>query len=394
VYSGQEKIKLHIVDSILKIGADEWDRCLLETPGGEDHPFLSHRHLSVLERCGAIHNRHWKPQLITVRDADSQLLAAVPLFAKGSSFADFMEERNWASQLRQAKGQYYPKLLVTSPYAPVTGPRLLIRKAAPPELAARLVNLLMHLPRDNASSGIHATFVNENDLGWLKAAGFHLRPGIQIQWENQNYRNFEDFLGSLTSSYRSMIRTERRRVAISGITIESLSGGDIRDEHMDTFSRFYRMTFKKNNRIPHLPPDYFFMLKENMAHDILLVMARDGRKWIGGTLNFVGRHTIFVRSWGGDEGHPLLYFEVTHYQAMDHAIRLGLHRIDGGLGGVFKLKRGYRPVASWSAHHFADPRFNQDIGNQLATERQLSDAVLHTLTDKMPYRRAIARPAP
>ncbi len=52
---------------------------------------------------------------------------------------------------------------------------------------------------------------------------------------------------------------------------------------------------------------------------------------------------------------PFLHFELCYYQAIEHAIRLGLPRVEAGAQGQHKIARGYLPTAVYSAHYIADP---------------------------------------
>ena len=77
---------------------------------------------------------------------------------------------------------------------------------------------------------------------------------------------------------------------------------------------------------------------------------------IAGALNLIGDDALYGRNWGAIEDHPCLHFELCYYQAIDFAISRGLKRVEAGAQGEHKLARGYEPVATFSAHEFADPR--------------------------------------
>lgn len=381
-----DRLSIGIVHNISSIGETEWDACLLDTPGGDDHPFLRHRYLDLLERSGAIDGQVWQARYLTVRNGAGALVAAVPLFLKTGSFADFIYEAPWVQALENAGGRYYPRLVVAAPFAPVSGPRLLMRRGAPPELPMMVVRLMTDIAGRNGFSGVHATFVNVSDLAVFNAAGWHTRTANLFHWHNRGYADFDDFLATLTCRKRGMIRKERQRIAESGIDIHVLTGADLREEHMDAFARLYPRTFAKNNIVPHLPRDFFLMLGERMADDILLVMAREGGRWVGATLNFLGRRTLYCRSWGGDSNQSLLHFEVTNYRGMDYVIRHGLTTLDGGIGGMFKVKRGYQPVPVWSAHHFSNPALHAAVGRSLETERVGVERQMVEIAKQGPYR--------
>ncbi|MBP7339365.1 GNAT family N-acetyltransferase [Niveispirillum sp.] len=380
------ELTVEISGRISRIGAAEWDACLLDTPGGDDHPFLRHAYLSVLEECGAIDGQVWKASYLTARDLAGTLVAAIPVFLKSNPFGDFVEEGAWVDALHRTGGHYYPKLQICAPFAPVGGPRILLRRGAPPDIAARLIDLMTRTARKDGLSGIHATFVNEADLSRFTQAGWHVRTDTQFHWQNRDYRNFDDFLATLTCDKRGMIRRERRQVGQNGVDIHVLTGADLRPEHMDVFAGFYRSTFLKKQTLPHLPREFFLLLGERMADDLVLVMARQGGRWVGGTLNFRGRRTLFCRSWGGVDDLPFLYFEVTNYRAIDCAIDRGLCAVDGGMGGHYKLKRGYQPVPVWSAHHMTDPAMDDAVARFLINERAVVARDRLVLAGQGPYR--------
>ena len=85
----------------------------------------------------------------------------------------------------------------------------------------------------------------------------------------------------------------------------------------------------------------------------LLIMAKRDGRYIAGALNFIGGNTLFGRNWGCIEDHPFLHFEVCYYQAIDFAIKRGLHCVEAGAQGAHKLARGYAPKRTHSAHHIA-----------------------------------------
>ena len=66
---------------------------------------------------------------------------------------------------------------------------------------------------------------------------------------------------------------------------------------------------------------------------------------------------------------PFLHFELCYYQAIEHAIRLGLSRVEAGAQGQHKIARGYLPEAVFSAHWIADPALCAPVARYLDQER-------------------------
>jgi predicted N-acyltransferase len=64
-----------------------------------------------------------------------------------------------------------------------------------------------------------------------------------------------------------------------------------------------------------------------------------------------------------------LHFELCYYQAIEHAIRLGLPRVEAGAQGQHKIARGYLPAPVYSAHFIADPALRGPVARYLEQER-------------------------
>lgn len=388
---GQEldKLSIDLVDDIRTIPASDWDACLLDTPGGADNPFLRHAFLAALESSGSVGgDTGWDPRHVAVRGADGGLLAVAPLYVKYHSYGEYVFDHGWANALDQAGGHYYPKLQSAVPFTPVTGPRLLVRATAPPGIHGAITATLSGLTRRNDLSGAHVTFPCQADHDRLVEAGWLSRIGTQYHWDNQGYRSFDDFLAAFSSRKRKMVRKERQTVADSGLTLFTLTGADIRDEHWDAFDLLYRTTSDRKWGSPYLTRDFFFQLGQDMADRVVLVMARDGTRWVGGALNMLGKTTLFGRNWGGSEAYPFLHFEACYYRAIDFAIAHGLTRVEAGAQGEHKIQRGYLPVKTYSAHYIAHRGLRHAVTDFLLKERAAMEAHMTELMAESPYRQA------
>lgn len=383
-----ENIAIDLVDDIRTIAASDWDACLLDTPGGGDNPFLRHAFLAALERSGSVGgDTGWDPRHIMVRDAAGRLLGVAPLYVKYHSYGEYVFDHGWADALDRAGGRYYPKLQCSVPFTPVTGPRLLVRGDAPAGIHDTLIATLSGLARRNDLSGTHVTFPTQADHERLVAAGWLSRIGTQYHWDNRDYRDFDDFLAEFSSRKRKMVRKERQAVADSGLELRTLTGGDIREEHWDAFDRLYRSTSDRKWGSPYLTREFFFHLGEVMADRVVLVMARDGARWVGGALNLLGQSTLYGRNWGGAGEYPFLHFEACYYRAIDFAIEHGLSKVEAGAQGEHKIQRGYLPVKTFSAHYIAHRGLRRAVADFLAGERAAMDEHIAGLMVESPYRR-------
>ncbi|MFO1072207.1 MAG: peptidogalycan biosysnthesis protein [Geminicoccaceae bacterium] len=187
-----------------EVAAQDWDR-LVE----DGNPFVRHGFLHALEaRLGRCQDR----------------LAALPSRGRGGQGAG-----GGGAALRQepflrrvcstmpgrclwrAGGRYYPKLQLAVPFTPVPGPRLLARDAASREgLVAALGG------RDRAPGRLLAArHLLHRGRGAvpLEGHGFLIRHGVQYHWRNQGYASFADWLASLKSARRKMIKRSASRCA-------------------------------------------------------------------------------------------------------------------------------------------------------------------------------------
>jgi len=351
-----------IADSVSSLPADQWDA--LNT---DENPFTCHAFLSALEESESVGGTSgWLPVPIVMEDNAGNLNAAMPAYLKEHSQGEFVFDHAWADAWHRAGGKYYPKLQISVPFTPATGPRILARDEM---LAIPLLAAAQQLCNTHNLSSAHATFLEEAQVPLFEQAGWLLRNDIQFHWENRGYDSFSDFLAALSSRKRKDIRKERAR-AQDGLEIQALTGADIKAQHWDAFWQFYIDTGMRKWGQPYLTRAAFSLLGERMADKIMLVMAFINDEPVAGALNFIGSDTLYGRYWGAVIDKPFLHFELCYYQAIDMAIELGLGRVEAGAQGGHKLARGYEPVRTVSAHYIPDDGFRAAIAHFLEQERK------------------------
>ncbi len=386
------RLTARFVDSLGAVEACAWDACANpETSAPEDgeryNPFVSHAFLRALEESKSVGARTgWSPVHVLVEDEAGRLVAAAPAYLKTHSLGEYVFDQSWAQAYERAGGRYYPKIQVAAPFTPATGRRLLVAADAPPGAREALIAALRTLRDAAGASSVHVTFPTRADADALQAAGFSIRLGEQFHFVNEGYRDFADFLDALSSRKRKAIRRERREALGDDLTIELLTGSDIRPAHWDRFFAFYMDTGARKWGRPYLTRDFFDLVGAAMADRILLVMALRGPEPIAGAINFLGDDAIYGRNWGALEERPFLHFEVCYYQAIDYAIRHGYRRVEAGAQGEHKLTRGYRPVATWSAHDFADPGLGAAVADYLRRERRAVETLIAAHEAELPFR--------
>jgi predicted N-acyltransferase len=369
------------VSRIAEIGREAWDACA-GNPAFHDNPFISFDFLDALEESGcAVERAGWAPRHLLVRDKAGEPQGVLPLYRKSHSRGEYVFDWAWADAYERAGGSYYPKLLCAVPFTPATGPRLLLRQGAPAKVARTLLAGALKLCDQADASGVHINFPTEAEWRFLGEQGLLLRQDQQYHWLNPGYRDFEDYLQALSSGRRKTIRRERRD-AQAAVEIVALTGADLTEEHWDAFYRFYMDTGSRKWGSPYLNRTFFSLLGERMADKVLLVLARRHGEWIAGALNLIGGDCLYGRYWGAIADVPFLHFELCYYQAIEHAIRLGLPRVEAGAQGQHKIARGYLPTGVYSAHYISDPALRGPVARYLDQERAAVRNEMDWLTEE------------
>ncbi len=373
-------ITARVHHAVGEIPGAEWDAL-----AGGSNPFTSHAFLTLLEESGSVGGRSgWSPLPLVIEDAAGVAAAALPAYLKGHSQGEYVFDHSWADAWHRAGGQYYPKLQISVPFTPATGPRLLTGEH--PALGVPLLRVAEQICEQNNLSSAHATFIEPAQIPLFEEAGWLLRTDTQFHWDNAGYDTFDDFLGVLSSEKRKNLRKERAK-AQDGVEIRQLTGDAILPEHWDAFWVFYQDTGARKWGRPYLTREAFTLMSERMADRILLVLAFIGGKPIAGALNFIGAEALYGRYWGAVIDKPFLHFELCYYQAIDAAIALGLSRVEAGAQGQHKLARGYKPVPTWSAHYITDPGFRSAVADFLERERQGVAQEQVWLAERTPFRK-------
>ncbi|WP_412033251.1 GNAT family N-acetyltransferase [Nitratireductor aquimarinus] len=372
--------------------ASDWEALAGAGPqaaGAPYNPFVSHAFLSSLEESGcAVRESGWLGQHLFLRSEDGALLGAVPCYLKSHSQGEYVFDHGWADAFERAGGHYYPKLQVSVPFTPATGPRLLVRDGiAPDAVRHALAEGLKTLTDKLGVSSVHVTFARDEDIAALDDAGFLLRTDQQFHFFNRGYENYDDFLGTLASRKRKALKKERRTALENGIEIEWLTGAGLTEAVWDDFFAFYLDTGSRKWGRPYLNRRFFSLIGERMADDILLVMARREGRYIAGAINFIGSDTLFGRNWGCIEHHPFLHFEVCYHQAIEFAIARGLSTVEAGAQGQHKLARGYEPVTTRSAHYIPHPGLRRAVAQYLELERRDVAEINRVLETHTPFRK-------
>lgn len=376
---------LKIIENLADIPPAQWNAL-----AGND-PFLSHAYLSALQDsgCSTMQNG-WHAQFITLwpgqrpeQQQEQRLVAAMPLYLKTNSYGEHVFDFAWADAYHQHGLKYYPKLVCTVPYTPVTGSRLLAESR---EASAQLLRSALQLAQEMGVSSLHCLFLNETDAQLAQQQGMMLRQDVQFHWQNHDYCGFDEYLAALSRDKRKRIKQERRKVSEAGIQLQCVTGEQATPEQWTFFAACYAHTRQQHHSPPALNPDFFMRVGAAMPQQTLLVIASRDGKPIASALNFFTRDTLYGRSWGALEYHPGLHFETCYYQAIEFCIARKIKIFEGGAQGEHKLARGFLPVITRSAHWLAHPQFSNAVEDYLQRETCAVSDYVEELNARSPFK--------
>lgn len=425
-----------------------------------DTPFMSFAFWQAMTDTGAIGEQTgWLPIFIMVHrvvvDANSadntntlvdsaaedtlQPVAVMPVFIKGHHRGEFVFDHAWAEAYARYGVDYYPRLVTSSPYTPITGQRIWLAKSE--TLSEDILKTAMagidDIAQQVGASSWHGLFVTpglasiattsmptEIDVelaiaaqeNGVESAAIELpifeRQGCQFLWQNKDLLNdskpfadFDSFLMTLRAKKRKTIRAERRKVAEQGISCQRKCGDAISDADWKAFYHCYVMTYAVRGQQPYLTLNFFMALAASMPEHIMLAQALDASGEIIASSLFLydkpdsdnidddvdNNTTLYGRYWGALGEYDSLHFELCYYQGIEFAIEQGLMYFDPGTQGEHKLVRGFIPTTTHSIHRIYDPRFVPAIGDfctrdrmHMAQYRQQAFEALPFNADNMP----------
>ncbi|MEQ6916135.1 GNAT family N-acetyltransferase [Halomonas aquatica] len=368
------------VSAIEAVSAVRWNALV-----DDDHPFLRHEFLHALEASGAASpDTGWVPRHLTLWRGEA-LVGIMPHYHKHHSYGEYVFDWGWADAWERAGGNYYPKGLSAIPFTPAPGPRLALAADVDP-LAAR--RLLARSWEERDLSSWHLLFAEPAEVAaWREARPELLaRHGVQFQWRDRGYGDFEGFLAALTAKRRKAIRRERRLVADQGLTLHRLEGEAIDEAAMAHFFRCYEITYLERGRHGYLDLDFFERLRRTLPEVLLLIQARREGRPVAAALCLQGARTLYGRYWGSEVEADCLHFEACYYQGIEHCLERGLTLFDPGTQGEHKLARGFAPQRLTSLHHIADARLRDAVARFCAEEAAHVDGYCRAAEAALPYR--------
>jgi len=363
-------INFKIHKKISNIPANLWNAC-----AGDENPFLDYNFLWCLEESGTIgENTGWLPYHISL-EKNNNIIAVAPLYIKLHSQGEYVFDHSWANAYQNAGGNYYPKLQASIPFSPVTGNRILIKNKTDKKSLGEIIKLFGKIVEDHTNalnfSSAHITFCSDFEAKNLSKIGFLHRIGEQFHWKNNNYKNFNDFLLSLSSRKRKTINKERTYIKNSKIEIIQKSGDNITSEDINNMFEFYINTTNKKWGSAYLNKKFFNLILNKFSNKLLIIFAKEDGIIIAGALHIIGKTTLFGRYWGLLKDVKFLHFELCYYQAIEWAISHKINFVEGGAQGFHKVQRGYLPVETHSSHYIRNDKFKKAVREFIVEESNI-----------------------
>jgi len=380
------ELRVSVTHSLSEVPAAAWDNL-----GDTSYPFTRHCFLYGLEQHDCLEPFGWYPVYFLVHRQQS-LIAASPCYIKTNSYGELVFDHAWVNAYQRSGLDYYPKLVTAIPYTPATGERFLIDlgniNEASDQLQLRelLCGAIKGFCDDQKMSSWHILFAEKPVLDQLSGQDLLLRNDVQFHWNNDSYRDFDDFLSRLSSRKRKNIKRERRSVAAEGLDISMQNGACHDADEWQQIHDLYAGIYARKYGTATLTAGFFKHLGEHMPEQVLVATARDQGRIVAASLFFRSDTHLYGRIWGCDQYFRQLHFECCYYQGIDYCIAEGLTCFDPGAQGEHKLARGFLPTQTWSAHWIANPQFREAIEQFLQQERSFVDGYRDDLLDHSPFK--------
>ena len=384
-----KKFKLSTKDSINNINREQYHKLWSSDPNRTI--FNSWEYLYALEKSVCIGGKTgWSIKFFQLTDRNDNVILLAPAYLKDHSFGEYVFDWSWAEAYHRLGTEYYPKILLASPFSPIEGARLLGSDKA--ESISTFKRLIEDWCFEGRYSSIHVLFCDQMEKRELSDTAWLTRKTVQFHWQNKDYRSFDQFMTSLQQKKRKKIRSEREKIKNLGIKCKSYRGSEISENLIVFFYQCYCKTYFDHGNPPYLNLDFFLLLLDQVSNSMVLIIAYLNEETpIASSLSFVevidGKITkLYGRYWGALNNISNLHFEVAYYALIEWCIKHGVQTFEGGAQGEHKLARGFEPIITHSIHWISNSRFRTPIRSFLNNEDQYIDSYLETLKLRTPFK--------
>lgn len=366
-------VNINFFDSLAQISENDWRK--LNTGS---NPLASYEFFKALEESQSVScAQGWKPHHMVIYN-DEQIEGIMPLYLKQHSWGEYVFDWDWAKAYEDNNLPYYPKLVSTIPFTPVTSHKLLSKKLRLDELFSSLITHcqqheinswhILYCPEIDNVISQHRDSENINIT--KLPADVYQRHTVQFHWFNRGYTNFTGFIATFTARKRKNTRKERLSINQQGIIIRRVQGQYVSANDVEFFYLTYQLTYMKNGHQPHLSFDFFKQIFSQLADNILLIIASHEGEDVACALFFYDEAHLYGRYWGCSKSFKNLHFELCYYQGIEFCIENNLQCFNPGTQGEHKIQRGFEPVLTHSYHWVKHVAFKSAIKNFCQLERE------------------------
>ncbi|SEL73023.1 hypothetical protein SAMN05216262_11940 [Colwellia chukchiensis] len=352
-------MKTEIITNIANISTLDWQRL---NPSASI--FSNYQLFQCLETSGSVSDKQgWQPQHLQIRDQNNRVAAILPMYIKTHSWGEYVFDWAWADAYQRHHLPYYPKLVATTPFTPVTSHKLLSHTVT----EADVFECLTQQCQQQGLSSWHILYCPEIAQ---TPEQVYQRNTVQFHWLNYHYRDFEDFLSRFNARKRKNTRKERQSIAKQNISIRRVLGADISEKELAFFYLTYQLTYLRRGHQPHLSFAFFQSMVKALPEHILLIIASLDGEDIACAWFFYDHNHLYGRYWGCTKSYKNLHFELCYYQGIEFCIDHKLTLFHPGTQGEHKIARGFEPTLTHSYHWVQHAEFKAPIKAFCLQEQQ------------------------
>ena len=255
-------MKFEFVNTIDKVDELTW-----QSLADSSSPLINYQFFKTLEKSQSVNNTTgWQPHHLTCSKSNN-VLAIMPMYIKQHSWGEYVFDWAWADAYQKHNEPYYPKLVATIPFTPISTSKLITNGI---ELSQVFPVLTGHCLAQNINSW-HILYTQEMDKQLLSLNNVFQRNTVQFHWFNHQYPDFNAFLSTFTARKRKNVRKERLSITQQNIKVRRILGKDITPEELSFFYLTYQLTYLKRGHSPHLTIDFFTDVLKSLPNNILLL---------------------------------------------------------------------------------------------------------------------------
>jgi predicted N-acyltransferase len=370
-------MKIKFVNSINEINELTWQKL-----ADSNSPLVNYNFYNGLENSQSVGSKKgWQPHHL-VCSKSNKVNAILPMYIKQHSWGEYVFDWAWADAYQQQNEPYYPKLVATIPFTPISTPKLITSDI---ELAQVFSALSEHCQEQSINSW-HILYAQESENQSLASNNIFERNTVQFHWFNHQYHNFDDFLSVFTARKRKNVKKERLSISQQNIKTRRILGKDITPQELDFFYLTYQLTYLKRGHSPHLTADFFAKVLISFPDNVLLVIASIEGCDIACSWFFFDEHQLYGRYWGCTQKCNNLHFELCYYQGIEFCIERKLNAFNPGAQGEHKIQRGFEPVLTHSYHWIKHNNFRPAIQQFCQQEQYQMQQYLKYCQQFLPFK--------